>query len=247
MGNMQGIKAVVFDALGTLIDEHTPLENARKKLARRGIDDNKLEQIVRIWPAKTLEYLWLRSIMGALNASGNPSEDALDYAIDAVELRGRKVRKKVRKKMLESRGDREFYDDVAPALPDLRERGYGTAILSGSGPKELRRMVEDAELEDAFDAVLSVAATGAVKPDPRTYQIAVDELGVPKRDICFVSGNPWDAAGAAYFGFQVVPILRQDRYLPEYLPSHPHSLAKVHRPIRSMEELGCRLAGCCKP
>ena len=244
MEKLRGIKTVVFDALGTLIDEHTPLEIARKELAKRGVDDAKLQQIIRIWPDKTLEYLWLRSVMGALCAPGNASEDALDYAMDVARLAGRKVRKKVRKRLLESHEDRELYGDGAPALRKLRECGYTTAILSGGAPESTYQLIKSAELEDAFDAVFSASAAGA-KPDPRTYQIAVNELGLPKQEICFVSGNPWDAAGAAYFGFHVVPIVRREPYQPERLPPHPHLPSRVHKPIRSMDELACRLAGCC--
>ena len=56
--------------------------------------------------------------------------------------------------------------------------------------------------------MLSIESVGIYKPDPRVYQIAVDEIGVNAREICFVSMNPWDASGAAYFGFQVARLNR---------------------------------------
>ena len=60
-----------------------------------------------------------------------------------------------------------------------------------------------------------------------------------------MSGNPWDAAGAAYFGFHVIPIVRKDPYLPEKLPAHPYLPSRVHKSIPSMKQLACRLASCC--
>ena len=46
MDPLQGIKACVFDALGTLIDIATPLETARDELVKDGVDKAKLEQII---------------------------------------------------------------------------------------------------------------------------------------------------------------------------------------------------------
>ena len=56
-----------------------------------------------------------------------------------------------------------------------------------------------AGLDNRLDAVLSIEEAGVYKPDPATYQIAVERLDVAAGDICFVSTNAWDAAGAANF------------------------------------------------
>jgi 2-haloacid dehalogenase len=77
-----------------------------------------------------------------------------------------------------------------------------------------------AGLSALFDAVLSVEEVGVFKPDPRTYQLAVDRLGVPAERICFISTNAWDAAGAAFFGFRVAWLNRFGQQ-PERLPGRP--------------------------
>ena len=51
--------------------------------------------------------------------------------------------------------------------------------------------------------MLSVEAVGVFKPDPRVYRLAADRFGLPPDAIGFFSSNPWDAFGAAAFGFRV--------------------------------------------
>jgi 2-haloacid dehalogenase len=62
------------------------------------------------------------------------------------------------------------------------------------------------------------------------YQLAVDRLGVAAGDICFMSSNAWDVAGAATFGFRVLWINRFGQ-VPERLPGKPV------RELKSLESL----------
>ena len=72
----------------------------------------------------------------------------------------------------------------------------------------LAAAVENTELVDRFSAVISVDPIQIYKPDPRVYQMAVDELQLQPAQIAFQSSNAWDAVGAAAFGFQVVWVNR---------------------------------------
>ena len=105
-------------------------------------------------------------------------------------------------------------------LAALKATGRSTAILSNGEPEMLGAAVTSAGLTALFDDVLSVEEAGIFKPDPRTYQLAVDRLQVPASRICFVSTNAWDAAGAAFFGFRVAWLDRFGQRL-EQLPGAP--------------------------
>jgi 2-haloacid dehalogenase len=85
--------------------------------------------------------------------------------------------------------------------------------------------VESSGLGEVLDHVWSIEDVGIFKPDPRVYQLAVDGLGIAKERICFVSANAWDAAGGAYFGFQVAHLNRFDQP-PEGLPGTPKAVMK---------------------
>ncbi|MCB1716337.1 MAG: HAD-IA family hydrolase, partial [Candidatus Competibacteraceae bacterium] len=79
-----------------------------------------------------------------------------------------------------------------------------------------------AGIDQLLDANLSVESVGIFKPDPRVYQLAVDQLGVTAEQISFQSSNAWDAAGAASFGFKVAWINRFSQRR-ERLPAVPHA------------------------
>ena len=63
-------------------------------------------------------------------------------------------------------------------LKALKARGSVVAILSNGDPDMLADAVNSAGLEDAFDAVLSVAEVGVYKPNHQVYELATARLGV---------------------------------------------------------------------
>ena len=187
------IAACVFDAYGTLFDVHSAVAHGGAALG------DKAAAVSALWRQKQLEYTWLRSLMGAHADFRRVTEDGLDYALAAhgVEDEALKAR------LMDLYLTLDAYPDAAACLEALRAGGLKTAILSNGEPEMLRAAVASAGLTNLFDAVLSIEEVDIFKPDPRTYQLAVDRLEVPAERICFVSTNAWDAAGAAYFGFRV--------------------------------------------
>jgi 2-haloacid dehalogenase len=73
--------------------------------------------------------------------------------------------------------------------------------------------VNAAGLSDHLDAILSADEVRVYKPDPRVYALGTARFGLEPGEIAFVSGNGWDAAGAARFGFRVCWVNRAG--LPE--------------------------------
>ncbi len=205
-----GIAACVFDAYGTLFDVHSAVERGGAALGDRA------PAVSALWRQKQLEYTWLRSLMGAHADFRQVTKDGLDYAlaVHGVEDAALEAR------LMELYLTLDAYPDVTACLEALRAADFATAILSNGEPEMLRAAVTSAGLTPLFDAVLSVEEAGIFKPDPRTYQLAVDRLQLPAARICFVSTNAWDAAGAAFFGFRVAWLNRFAQRL-EQLPSAP--------------------------
>ena len=187
------IAACVFDAYGTLFDVHSAVAYGGAALG------DKAAAVSALWRQKQLEYTWLRSLMGAHADFRHVTEDGLDYALAAHSVEDEALKARLMDLYLTL----DAYPDAAACLEALRAGGLKTAILSNGEPEMLRAAVASAGLTNLFDAVLSIEEVGIFKPDPRTYQLAVDRLEVPAERICFVSTNAWDAAGAAYFGFRV--------------------------------------------
>jgi 2-haloacid dehalogenase len=112
------------------------------------------------------------------------------------------------------------YPEVPAALAELKERGFQIAILSNGTPAMLEAAVKNSRLEEVIPQIFSVETAGVFKPDPRVYQIAVDEMSLKPEEIVFQSSNAWDAAGAAAFGLKVAWINRFGQS-PERLPGKP--------------------------
>ena len=66
------------------------------------------------------------------------------------------------------------FDDVAPTLAELERRGVPAAVVS-NWDYSLDEVL--ARLGLAFDVVVTSAATGASKPDPAPFRVALERLG----------------------------------------------------------------------
>lgn len=198
--------AYVFDAYGTLFDVHSAVAKHAHRIGPAA------EAMSEIWRARQVEYSWTYSLMGRSTNFWELTRQALDYAMARFDVQGDELRAD----LLASYLKLSAYPEVPPVLRRLREAGKRVAILSNGTHAMVQSAVEAAGLAEYVETVLSIDQAGIFKPSPRVYQLVVDELGVPARQVSFQSSNPWDAAGAGSFGFQVVWVNR--RHLPSEYP-----------------------------
>ena len=210
MEPLGAVKAVVFDAYGTLFDWASAAEQARDVLGERW------RELAETWRAKQLQYTWLRSLQGRHADFLAVTADALDFALAGLGLEGAGLRAR----LLALYERVEAYPDAAETLARLRAAGRATAILSNGTPAMLAAAVEHARLGSLLDDVLSVEAAGIYKPHPSVYALATARLGLPAERILFVSANGWDAFAAKAFGFRVAWCNRGGQP-PERLPERP--------------------------
>lgn len=206
---MEGIRACVFDAYGTLFDVHSAVGRLRSQLGAAA------DELSALWRRKQLEYTWLRALMGRHAPFWQVTGEALDYALDRVGV----APEPVREPLLQAYLTLDAYPEVADVLQRLRAAGLKLAILSNGTPAMLDAAVGSAGIGGLLDAMLSVEEVGVYKPDPRVYRLAVDRLALPAERISFQSSNAWDVAGAACFGLRTVWIDRLGAPA-ERLPGH---------------------------
>ena len=204
---MTELKAVVFDAYGTLLDFHAAMGRHAARLGPNW------QQISADWRMKQTEYSWVRSLAGPAYHRDfwRLTEESLAWvaarhSIDDPALLA---------DILAAYKHLDAYPDACAVLGQLRDQGLGTAILSNGEPSMLAAAVGSAGLTDLLDAVLSVEAAGVFKPDRRVYQLAEAHFGLSAARMGFVSSNPWDAFGAHAFGFKVFWVNRSGQQ-PEY-------------------------------
>jgi 2-haloacid dehalogenase len=189
------LRALVFDAYGTLYDVHSVQARAEALWPGKGA------ALSQLWRAKQLEYTWQRSLMRRYVPFSQVTQEALEYACATLGL----VRTPEATHCLMDEYRRlAAYPEVPEALK--RFPGLRLAILTNGSPDMIEPLVAHSGL--AFEAVLSVDACKVFKPAPEVYQLAVDRLKVPREQIGFVSSNCWDALGAKSFGFTVFWINR---------------------------------------
>jgi 2-haloacid dehalogenase len=210
---IEGIRACVFDAYGTLFDFASAAARCRDELGDR------VNALAALWRDKQLQYTWLRALQGRHADFWQVTGDALDYALDTLGLASPALRARLMKLYLTL----EAFPEVPATLRELKSRGLTTAILSNGTPAMLAAAVNAAGLTDVLDAVLSVEEVGVYKPHPRVYQLAVDRLGIPAAAIAFQSSNAWDAYAASAFGMRVVWCNRYGQRA-ERLPGRPDAV-----------------------
>src|ERR1051326_519105 len=205
-----GIQACVFDAYGTLFDYSSAALRCRDALG------NKFENLNILWREKQLQYTWLRALQGAHADFWQVTGDALDFAMETLELKDAALRGRLMALYLEL----ETFPEVKETLVRLRASGLKTAILSNGSPSMLRAVVEHNRMDHLLDGVFSVEEAGVYKPHPSVYRLAAERLGLDRSAISFQSANAWDAYAASAFGMRVVWCNRLGRR-PERLPGKP--------------------------
>ena len=195
------IKAVVFDAYGTLYDIQSVAAVTEQAFPGYG------EIITQVWRIKQLEYTWLRSLMRRYEDFSAITRDSLAYTLRCLGL---KHDRDVFDRIIEKYLHLDLYPDAAAALAAMR--GRKLAILSNGSPAMLNALVKNSGLDRVLDATISVDAQKIFKPSPEAYSLIETVLGVPPAQVLFVSSNPWDACGAKAFGLNVAWI---ERVTPE--------------------------------
>jgi 2-haloacid dehalogenase len=222
--------AFVFDAYGTLFDVHSLVALAETLAPRQG------HALSQTWRAKQIEYTWLTSLMNppadrpaAATPSRRPRDDfarvtahALDYAVSALRA---PIDAAGKQRLIDAYLDLTPFPDAVRTLERLAPRPR--VILSNGTLAMLEPLVARSGLAPLLDGVVSVDAAGIFKPSPRTYQLAVDALGLEPARIAFVSANGWDAAGAKRFGFITFWVNRAGGPIERHAPAPDHVVASL--------------------
>ena len=224
---LNGIRACVFDAYGTLFDVNSAAQQAHEILG------DQWQDLAELWRTKQLQYTWLHSLAGRHTDFWQLTGNALDFALDSLQLANPQLRDQLMELYLQL----SPYPEVKSVLADLKARRLKCAILSNGSPKMLASAIENAGIQDYLDAVLSVEEVQVYKPHPRVYQLAMDRLGLQADEICFISSNGWDAYSAKAFGFYVIWCNRF-KQAAERIPETPSAQIAVLSELSKMVGIG---------
>ena len=196
---MKNIKAIIFDAYGTLFDVSSAAEKCKDKIG------NKWEGFANFWRTTQLEYTWLRSLMKRHKDFWQVTEDSLDKSMHAF-----KIDKSMRNELLNLYKILNTFPEVKDVLNKLKEKKYKLAILSNGTPSLLNKLVKSNNLENIFDDIFSIEEVGIYKPDARVYNIPVKKYQIQKNEVAFLSANTWDISGGGNYGYNSIWVNRNN-------------------------------------
>ena len=194
---MKDIKAIVFDAYGTLFDVNSAAEKCKGKIGDRW------EGFANFWRTTQLEYTWLRSLMKRHKDFWQVTEDSLDKSMKAF-----KVDTSMKSELLNLYKVLSPYPEVKEVLKKLKEKEYRLAILSNGTPALLNELVKSNNLENIFDDLFSVEEVEIYKPDSKVYDMPIKKYQIKAEEIAFLSANTWDVSGGGNYGYNAVWVNR---------------------------------------
>ena len=206
---MNNIKAIIFDAYGTLFDVNSAAEKCKNKIGK------KWEDFANHWRPTQLEYTWLRSLMNRHKDFWQVTEDSLKKSMEAY-----KIDVSMKNELLNLYKVLSPYEEVLETLKSLKEQKYKLAILSNGTPNLLNDLVKTNNLENFFDDIFSIEEVGVYKPDTRVYDIPIKKYGIKKNEVIFLSSNTWDVSGGGNYGYQSIWVNR-NRDVFDYLDFKP--------------------------
>ena len=219
---MENVKAIIFDAYGTLFDVNSAAEKCKDKIG------DKWEGFANFWRTTQLEYTWLRSLMDRHKDFWQVTEDSLDKSIKVFN-----IDPSMRNELLNLYKILSPYKEVPETLKTLKEKKFKLAILSNGTPSLLNELVKSNRLDNLFDDIFSIEQVGVYKPSSRVYDMPIKKYNINKSEVAFLSANTWDVSGGGNYGYQSIWVNRNNTifdnldFKPKYQITDLNKLIKL--------------------
>jgi len=182
------VRALVFDFDGLICDtESSSFETARAIYAEHGVELTVSQWQDRIGTHARPWYADLEAVVGPLS-----DRDAV------MERRRLAHHEKVRAEAA--------MPGVEAFVVKAAEAGLGLAVASSSSAGWVTEHLDRLGLLDRFAAVSCANADVPAKPDPRVYQLAVDQLGVPAGATVAFEDSPNGVEAARSAGLRCIAV-----------------------------------------
>ena len=207
---MKNIKAIIFDAYGTLFDVNSAAEKCKSKIG------DKWEGFANYWRTTQLEYTWLRSLMKRHKDFWQVTEDSLDKSMKVYS-----IDPSMRIELLKLYKVLSPFEEVPNVLKILKEKKFKLAILSNGTPELLNELIKSNNLDNLFNDVFSIEQVGIYKPDSKVYDMPIKKYKIQKEQVAFLSANTWDVSGGGNYGYSSIWVNRNNNIFDnlDYKPS----------------------------
>ncbi len=208
---MKNIKAIIFDAYGTLFDVNSAAEKCKDKIG------DKWEPFANFWRTTQLEYTWLRSLMKRHKDFWQITEESLDKSMMVFN-----IDPEMKNELLNLYKVLSPFQEVPETLKSLKEKNFKIAILSNGTPSLLNDLVKSNNLNNLFDDLFSIEEVKIYKPHPKVYDLPIEKYKIKKNEVAFLSANTWDVSGAGNYGYQSIWVNRNNNIFDnlDYKPNN---------------------------
>ena len=196
---MKNIKAIIFDAYGTLFDVNSAAEKCKDKIG------DKWESFANFWRTTQLEYTWLRSLMKRHKDFWQITEDSLDKSMKTFS-----IDPSMKNELMNLYKVLSPFKEVPETLKKLKGKNFKLAILSNGTPSLLDELVKSNNLDKLFDDIFSIEEVGIYKPDSRVYDLPIKKYKIKNSEVMFLSANTWDVSGGGNYGYQSIWVNRNN-------------------------------------
>ena len=197
------IRAVLFDAYGTLFDVHSVALLAEQLFPGCG------ERLSLLWRDKQIEYTRLVTMSGAAGEHYRPFWELTRAGLQFAAARlGLKLDPASEDRLMSQYRHLSAFPENREVLAELQRRRIPAGILSNGDPEMLAVAVRSAGFTELLQHVISVHPVQRYKTDPAAYALGTAAFGLLAREILFVSSNGWDAIGATWFGYTTLWVNR---------------------------------------
>ena len=196
---MKNIKAIIFDAYGTLFDVNSAAERCKDKIG------DKWENFANYWRTTQLEYTWIRSLMKRHKNFWQITQDSLDKSMKKFE-----IDLAMKNELLSLYKILSTFPEVRGVLEKLKEKRYKLSILSNGTPSLLNELIKNNNLDYIFDYIFSIEEVGVYKPDSKVYDMPIQKYKIKKDEVAFLSANTWDISGGGNYGYNSIWVNRNN-------------------------------------
>ncbi len=197
-------KVIFFDVNETLLDLTAMRSSVGEALGGR-------DDLLPLWFSTMLHHSLVDSTTGRFHTFGEIGVASLLMVagIEGIEL----TKAQAKTAIVTPLRSLPPHPDVRDGLQALKNKGYKLVSLTNSSNQGVYTQFKNADLLSYFDERLSVEDINLYKPDTRTYEWAIEKMGIAAEDAMLVAAHGWDIAGAKQAGWQAAFIARPGKVL----------------------------------
>ena len=188
-----------FDVYGTLIDTHGVVVQLESMIG------SEAKSFSQMWREKQLEYTFRRGLMGQYQHFGICTRQALEFTDTFL---GTGLSEEQRDTLISAYASLPAFDDVADGLARLSQSGHRLLAFSNGQGSAVKAVLDNADIADRFEGIVSVDEIGTFKPNPAVYRHFADSTGSTMESCWLVSSNGFDVIGAVATGMKAAWIQR---------------------------------------